>query len=84
MIELEREVKERVLEMFQNAVRDSIEVGVTPNWLLISPALCAYVSPDIVKFSGMRVWRSPNPLPENRFVIAIRLSTQTVRDENGV
>ena len=78
-VNLEDWVKQEIFERFQNAVRESIEIGITPNWLLISPALNAYLHHDIIEFSGMKIWRSPYPLPENREVIAIRLSPTTAR-----
>ena len=76
-------VKCEVLMKFMNAVRDSIETGVTPNWLLVGPYISAYVSDEVTEVSGMKMWRSPIPLPEGREIIAVRLSPTTAREENG-
>jgi len=79
---LREPVKCEVLMKFKNAVNDSIEAGVTPNWFFLSPYISAYVSSDVIEVSGMKIWRSPYPLPEGRDVIAVHLSPTTARNDD--
>jgi len=71
---LEDLFKEKVLDQIHDAVKESIENGYTPNYLLLGPELSTYIPEDIVEFSGMKLWRSSWPLPQWRPVIAIQLS----------
>lgn len=72
-----------------DAIKEALEVGITPNYLFIEEALLTEGKPAEFEFSitGQKTWRQPiafsglkiwfTKLPEGKMVVAVNIKTST-------
>ena len=76
-------IEPHIIDDIKDAIQDSIQTGITPNWVMISPVWSFHLPDDLVEICGLKIWRSWDKLPGNRSVIAIKLNDTSEQKKTG-